>query len=120
MDRAAFLGWTLVAALTTCPIAGSACPTARNALAAANQAAGSDDQTPSAAGAVKPGADSAPPSDKSVDPRAPRPPVDANADARELVKRRMEMCQQRPGICVQEGENREAAGMRPPEGTAKD
>ena len=104
--------------MTACSIAGGAL---LPGWAATNQPAGSDDQTPPSASAVKPGSEGVPPSDKpGVDPNAARPPVDANADARELVKRRMELCRHRPEICEQEGEKPGGAGMRPPEGTSKD
>ena len=121
VDRAVFAAWTLVAALTTYPIASNACPGARTTVAAANQAAGSDDQTPPTAERVKPGADGAPPSGKpAADPNAARPPLGANVDARELVKRRMELCRQRPEICVQKGGSGDEGDKRPPEGTSKD
>jgi hypothetical protein len=104
--------------MTACCIAGDA---PLSGWAATNQAAGSDDQTPSAASAVKPGTDAVTRSGKpAVDPKAPLPPVDANADARELVKRRMEVCRQRPEICEQKGENRNGADARQREGTSKD
>jgi cell division protein FtsN len=115
--QAAFVGWTVVAAMTW-SIAGLALVPVS---AAANQVVGSDDQKPQTAGTTKPGADDAPPSGQAaVDPKAPLPPADARPDARELVKRRMELCRQRPEICEQEGEKRDAAGGRPPEGTSKD
>jgi hypothetical protein len=123
--RAAFLGWAVIAA--TCLITGSAL---LPVSAATEQAVGSDDQTPRSGGTAKPGADAVPESGQSatgpksgnsaVDPNVPVPPADARTDARELVKRRMELCRQRPEICAQEGKNRDEAGMRPPEGTSKD
>ena len=97
--RTALLSLTVIAALTTCPITGNALPPVS---AAANQPAGSDDQTPQPAGNSKSETESAPPSDKpAVDPNTVVPPADANADARELVRRRMELCRLRPALCVQ-------------------
>ena len=114
--RAALRGLCAIAMLATLLIDANA---TTPVSATASQAAGSDDQTPPVAGTAKddqtpqavetakPGADGAPPSGKpAVDPNAPLPPADANADARELVKRRMQLCRLRPALCVQGADQR--------------
>jgi hypothetical protein len=60
------------------------------------------------------------PADKSARDARPDSAPDADADARELVRKRMALCRQRPEMCEQKGEPRDDSQLRQPGGPAKD
>jgi hypothetical protein len=96
-------------------------PSIAPALASGNQATSSDDraQQPAQPGRPqedRPSTQGGAAADSSGHP--PAPPTAAEDD-RELVKKRMKLCRQRPELCVQNGDGREAAPQRPG-GTPRD
>lgn len=105
--RLAFRALCIGAALATLLLHGNAAvPTA----SAANLATDPENQTPPQTGAVKPDTskDSQPGQSAPDANRAPALSAEDAARNRELVRKRMQLCQQHPEVCVQRDKDQDS------------